>query len=192
MNSKKLDQFSVTMHATGGVCTVAIVAVMYITIYRSLDAEKRETADSIAVKQQFLSTAESITASHEELQQQLSDEEARLISLLERIPPTPQESEFLAQLAKLAHRSGLSIQKFSRGTATDERTHSGMEVRLSAQASHEAICRFLAGLADLRRLCHVRQLSVMAPTESGSDYPIESTLRIFFAPLRQATADEVL
>lgn len=183
----KLRQFGLALHGVGLLVTLGIVASLYAIGSVSFDARSRETATTIAAKRQFLDSAGPITKSYEELKQQLQNEETRLSELFERIPQHPQESDFLAQLAKLARQSNVTIRQFSRGEATKEATYSGMEVQLTAQASHASVCRFLSGLADLRRLCHVRKLSISSGGEDQADYPVDMTLRIFFAPVRETT-----
>jgi len=188
-SSEKLQRFGMVLHAGSALITLAIVLVMFGVLYLRLDTGNRKTAGLVLDKQQFLESARSISSTHDQLEQQLRDEEARLKKMIERIPATPQESGFLGELAKLARESGVSIQQFSRGVATEKQTHSEMQVQLSANASHASICRFLSGLAGLRRLCHVRDVSISKATKADQGYPIEITLRIFFAPLRQARID---
>ena len=183
---EKLQQFGMLLHTAGAVAALAVAGSMYWLIFLSLQEKTAETKQDVAAKRRFLESAQTITSTHSELKKQLRDEESRLADALERIPPTPQESDFLAQLARLARDCSVSIRQFNRGGSTEEQTHSGMEVQLSADASYASICRFLAGLARLRRLCHVRELHISADQGPSDSYPVEMTLRIFYAPLREA------
>ena len=100
----KLAQFGLVLHAVGGLAAFGICAGMYTFLYCTLDEDIRALRDQTNAKEQFLVSAQSVTSAQGDLQQRLADEERRLADVLKRIPRTPQESEFLAELAKLARR----------------------------------------------------------------------------------------
>lgn len=186
--SSGMKKYDAALHAVGALTTIALVALFYVGLFVPLTRAIDDARNQVETKRQFLASADSVRKSHESLRKQVDAEESRLQDAIEKIPQTPQESNFLAQLSQLSRTCGVSIRQFSRGELSDEQTHSGMEIKLAAQATYPAICRFLAGLAELQRLCHIRRLAISSPTSDQAEYPVEMTLRIFYASLRQAAS----
>ena len=157
MNSTtKLRQLGRSLHAVGLFSTLGVVVLLYLFLLTPMREETAALAGQAHEKMECLRQAQAFVSTHKNLRQQLDREETHLDQLLARIPSTPQESVFLGQLARLASESAVSIHQFNRDSTTHEKTHSKMDVKLSAHASYASICRFLAGLAELRRLCVVR------------------------------------
>ncbi|MCH2117127.1 MAG: type 4a pilus biogenesis protein PilO [Pirellulales bacterium] len=193
MNSlSNLPRLGWSLHATGLCSTLGVAALLYLFLLTPMQKETASLAAQANEKLECLRQAEAFVSTHDNLQQQLDREEIHLDQLLARIPSVPQESVFLGQLARLARESDVSIHQFSRDSTTHEETHSKMDVKLSAHASYQSICRFLAGLTELRRLCVVRDLKISQSVGNSEGYPVEITLRIFFAPLRETVTNHMI
>ncbi|MEZ6052687.1 MAG: type 4a pilus biogenesis protein PilO [Planctomycetaceae bacterium] len=189
--SQQLKSLGWGLHAAGASVAVALLLGIHGLVLSALRAENTRLEQQITVHSDYNDTASMISARHETLRAALTDRQNRLEELLTRIPESPRESEFLAQLTQLARQSGMTISQYTPGKAQQEKTHADLEVSLQADASYESICRFLYGLADLPRLCHVTSLSLAAPAPEQTIYPVEMTLRIFYTPFDRNQNEEV-
>lgn len=176
------QQLGWALHAAGFVLTILMLLGVHVYVFGSLRRESSRLDSQISTAADYYDQESMITARHTTLQSTLIDRQNRLEDLLTRIPESPRESEFLAQLTQLARSSGMTISRYTPGQSREETTHADLEVSLSARASYESICRFFDGLADLQRLCHVTRLKIVAPEPGQLTYPVDMTLRIFFTP----------
>ena len=186
---KRLTPLGWLLHACGLLLAAAIFAIALIA-YRSLDRDCDRLARQVSATSRFLNTGDEIHFDHRNLNQRLSEMEGRLTDLMTRIPAARNESDFLAQLAELAHQCKLKIQNYRPGVVFEKEKYSEMAIRLSAEGSYQSCCRFLAGLESLPRLCRITHLNISA-SDNAEIYPIELTLRIYFAPLQQTTTQEL-
>ena len=178
--ASKLKRLGLLLHAGGLLITLGAVAGSGFGAYRLLSREWSEINRRSTEAQAYLATASKIREHHAEELRRLRQEEVRLESLLARIPTTPQESEFLAELTRLARDAQLKISDFKPAEMKGSDSHAAVEIALRTEASYEGLCRFLDGLSSLPRLCHVKRLSLKAPDASQSTYPVDMTLQIFF------------
>jgi Tfp pilus assembly protein PilO len=178
--ANKLSRLGLLLHAGGLLVTLGSVAGAGFGAYRLLSREWSEINRRSTDAQTYLSTAPTIRDHHADAVKRLRQEEVRLESLLARIPTTPQESEFLAELTRLARDARLKISDFKPAEMKGSDSHAAVEIALRTEASYEGLCRFLDGLSSLPRLCHVKRLSLKAPDASQSTYPVDMTLQIFF------------
>ena len=186
---KRLASLGWWLHAGGLLLTAAIFAIALIA-YQSFDRDRDRLDRQISAMSRFLNTGDEIHFDHRDLNQRLSVMEGRLTDLMTRIPAARNESDFLAQLTELAHQYKLKIQNYRPGVVFEKEKYSEMEIKLSAEGSYQSCCRFLAGLESLPRLCRITHLNISAP-DDAEIYPIEMTLRIYFAPLQQTTSQEL-
>ena len=183
---KRLAPLGWSLQVGGLLLTVAIFATALFA-YQSLDRDCGRLARQVAATSRFFNTGDEIHSDHRDLNQRLSVMEGQLTDLMARIPAARNESDFLAQLAELAHQYELKIRNYRPGVVFEKEKHSEMEIRLSAEDSYQSCCRFLAGLESLSRLCRITHLNISVP-DDAEIYPIEMTLRIYFAPLQQTTS----
>lgn len=116
----------------------------------------------------------------EKLRTERSDFEVRLKTLLDGIPESAHDSQFLGQVATLARDSELLLEQFRPGKVEKVDEYQQLEIELSASGTHAAICRFLHGLEGLPRMCRVPELHIEANTEEEV-FPITLKVLIFFA-----------
>lgn len=179
-STTRLARLGLSFHAIGLLVTVGTVAGAGFGASALLSREWTDIRQRTEVARAFLATAPEIRNHHAEAVKRKRQEEARLESLLARIPTTPQESEFLAELTRLARESKLKISDFKPSEVKGSDSHAAVEIALRTEASYEGLCRFLDGLSSLPRLCHVKKLSLKAPDPSQATYPVDMTLQIFF------------
>ena len=167
-----------------GLLALAIVAgAVYFFGYRPLakaDDDAQARAQAIA---SFLQLRESILADHASASKQLRDCESRRDDLLARIPDAPKAASFLAQISELSNDAGVRIRQFTPGVSRHVGNYVSLEVNVSAEASYDALCRFLDGLTRLPRLSEVTGLSLSDVDSTAEVYPLTLRLRIYYAPL---------
>lgn len=181
----RLSRFGQGLHAAGLAVSVALFSAVYVPAVGALHSEQTRISDKIDAAARLAGSADTLHDEHRDLVQRQAETQARTAQLLGRIPDSPQESEFLAHIARLARTASLSIRSFRPiATQTHER-YSEIEVQLSAAGTWPGLCRFLAGLETLPRLCRVTRLSIASEKSVGGIYPAEFTFAIYFAPGRQ-------
>lgn len=186
--ANKLRRLKWLLHAAGLFLTLGTVAGSGLGVFQLLSREWSDIRRRSSAAESYLATANSIREHHAEAVKQLRQEELRLELLLARIPTTPQESEFLAELTRLARDARLKISDFKPAETQSADSHAAVEIALKTEASYESLCRFLDGLSSLPRLCHVKRLSLRAPDASQSTYPVDMTLQIFFLSTNEKRA----
>ena len=189
-SSSSLRGISLGLHACGLGAAAAIVYATWALVIAPLQNQHAVMSARIAEESRVQARGSAIRTRHREVDRQLADFEATFARVISRIPETPRESEFLAQITHLARTCQLKIQRYHPREPVNEGTHTALEVQLEATADYAGICRFLDGLRTLARLCRVTRLRVHAVGPEGTDLPIEMTLRIYFAPLAKPAVPE--
>ena len=189
-DSTSLKGANLGLHAAGISIAAAIAYVTCSFVVWPMQGQHQALAAQVADGNQLLGRSAAIRARHVEVKQQLTNFEATFAHVISRIPETPRESEFLAQITELARSCQLRIQRYHPREPVNEGTHTALEVQLDATADYAGICRFLDGLRTTARLCRVTKLHVHAVDAGGKELPIEMTLRIYFAPLTKPAAME--
>jgi Tfp pilus assembly protein PilO len=181
----RLSRLGHGLHVAGLGIAAALFAAVYIPAIGALDSEQARIATEIDVASRLATSAEALREEHRTLQEQQAASLTRMSQLLGRIPDAPQESEFLAHIARLAREAPLSIGSFRPiATRTYDR-YSEVEVELSVAGRWDGLCQFLAGLETLPRLCRVSRLSIASESSVDGMYPADFTFVIYFAPARQ-------
>ncbi len=172
----------------GVVCTLAYVTWTFAI--QPLRQQHTTLATRIQTERRLQSQSADILARHREIEGQVADFEGSFAHAISRLPETPRESEFLAQVTHLARTCGLKIQRYHPREPVNEGTHTALEVQLDAAADYAGICQFLDGLRTLARLCRVTRLRVHTGDSKTNELPIEMTLRIYYAPLTKPDGPE--
>ncbi len=188
--SASLRHINLGLHTAGLSVAVAIAYATFAFVVAPMQGQHQTMSDQIAEGRRLLAQGEKIHGRHVEVSEQLTNFEATFARVISRIPETPRESEFLAQITELARACQLRIQRYHPREPVNEGTHTALEVQLDATADYSGICRFLDGLRTTARLCRVTRLRVHAVGTEGTELPIEMTLRIYFAPLTKPAAVE--
>lgn len=150
--------------------------------------ELRTPLGSLKACAETLAMADDIDIEQQKMFCNLIHTEKQLVAAQARIPETAQESEFLAQVSRLAKDTGLTIQEFRPGGITERKTHRELDVALSALGGYRSLCEFLAGLEKLPRLCRVTSLTVNRDTTPTAEhYPVRMNVVVYFQPLTSET-----
>lgn len=178
------------LHACGFGAAVAIAYATWTLAIQPLQNQHADLAARIHAQRQLHSQRDDILARHREIEEQVADFEGSFAHAISRLPETPRESEFLAQITQLARACQLKIQRYHPREPVNEGTHTALEVQLDASANYAGVCQFLDGLRSLARLCRVTRLRVHTADEKAGILPIEMTLRIYYAPLTKPDGTE--
>jgi hypothetical protein len=162
----KLHRLGLLLHGGGLLITLGAVLGAGLSAYGLLSREWSEIHRRTHEARAYLTTAPTIREHH--------------AVAVKQMPTTPQESEFLAELTRLARESKLKITDFKPSEVAGGEAHAAVEIALRTEATYEGLCRFLDGLSSLPRLCHVKRLSLKAPDAAQTTYPVDMTLQIFF------------
>ena len=202
----RLSSWNRRLHGAG--CCVALVmtAAVYLTICRPLDQQASVLRRQIEGAEATIGEMERTRAQRDALQKRAQAVHDEIRMVLEQIPDSERESDFLAQLTDLADRVGLSILDFRPGATVERRDFSERIVDVAAEGNYASICRFLNELDGLPRLCSVVRMEVRGgggestgggaslvslakggqSNGTGPMYPVAMKLRIYFGPKRQA------
>jgi type IV pilus assembly protein PilO len=167
------------VHASGVLVAGGILALLLGGVSLPLSAQRRSVQHEIEATERFLATQEAVRSEHERLRSRFTELDARKESILARIPAEANESEFLAQLTRLAEESGLLVQEYRPGTITPHEGYSEMEILVNARADYESVCYFLDGLTRLPRYCQLTDFEMDAASPEKK-FPITMKLRIYF------------
>ena len=185
-NPERERRLGIALHAMGAVVVIGAATAIGVWGYEPLQREQTKTRQLLNATNEFIATEESITTEARLVEQQLVETRREFEVALELVPETPEEAEFLALLSTLASTSRLNIREFRPGNVTRFGTHSELEIRVSAEGGYPSLCRFLAGLESLPRLCNVRALNVSGTGgRVEGQYPIDLTVVVFFATRQQ-------
>jgi Tfp pilus assembly protein PilO len=173
---------SLALHVAGGLVLAAIVGCCYAFIIGPLRAEDRNLRHLAATYQTQLGQQPELLRQYERAKERFEIRKDRLQELMARIPDNPEESEFLAQLTRLAIVSELAIGEYHPGTISKAQGCSSIQVKIVGQASYAGICRFLHGLAGIPRFCEVTDVQIGAVQTSDELHPVDIAFTIYFAP----------
>ena len=183
MNLQWVGRF---FHLLGLAATLGTVAVAVEWVYLPMEAQSAKLTAECHDESAFLRTAEQIGQRNSRLKQELSDLESQLARLNEKIPDTPQEADFLAQLAAAADKTHIELLDYRPAGVSHKQRHSELVIQVSANGTYAGLCQFLDHIEKLPRLCHVTALNVDAEKTVAKTYSFKMTLRVFFAPGRRS------
>ena len=187
-NQEREKRLGQSLHVIGALIVVGVATAIGVWGYQPLKAKHTRTGKLLTATQEFVATGDSIESEARLVTQRLKETQTRYEEALRRVPGDTHESEFLSQLSTLAADTQLVIREFRPGSVTHRKTYNEVEIRLSAEGSYSHLCRFLAGLEGLPRLCNVRSLNVSGTGSSVEGrYPIDLTVVVFFAPVEEET-----
>jgi Tfp pilus assembly protein PilO len=167
-------------NAIGTLAVLAIVVAAYHAhgwLGRERELVEARRRDDMAL----LARAEQVRADRETAAHQLATLHERLADLKSRLPSSPKEHEFLAQLSALAERSGVRLKNFRPGQATNAGSVNTCEVQLSLAGPFASICKLFDGLADVPRFLGVARVTLAGPSSAGDACIADVTISLCFA-----------
>ncbi len=179
VNDRKLMLLGWMFHL-GGLLTIVLGACGYQFVITGLITHQQSAnAAEIARIESLLNTDRNVGREFAALQQSLERLEASAEAARQRIPETPEESEFLAQISAAAREKGLSIENFTRLAVSDLGTHSQLQIRLTGEGDYASICGFFEKMAGFSRVATVSNMRMSIPANSEI-YPLDMTLTLYF------------
>ena len=189
--TEKRETFGWLLHAAGLAVTCALLGVAVIAFERPLANEARRLREDTAAARDSLEQLPGAEARLTELQTALAARRETQAELVSRVPVDPAEAEYLSQVTELARSSSVAIDQYHPGLPVEHEDYGSLEVVVHLHAPYENVCRFLAGIETLPRLCRARSLKITAPETEGEDYHVEVTLQIYFITDRTVAFSEV-
>lgn len=180
--------FKWTLNGLGMATTLVVVALAYAFIFRPMDQESKQLRSAVRADSDFLAGADKIRARNRELKGSLAETEGLIAGIKRRIPESPQQADFLAQLAEAAEESEVEIVDFRPATAIEQDKHYELTIRVSAIGKYAAICRFLDRLETLPRLCVIMGMEIDAHDLAAEVYPLDLTLQVFYSAAHPTVA----
>ncbi|MGE3409479.1 MAG: type 4a pilus biogenesis protein PilO [Pirellulales bacterium] len=165
------------MHAAC-LCVAALVAFAGWSAAALLGWRIAATQQEADDARSFLAGSQAVLQQNESLNQQCQALDQESSSLHAKIPSTSQEEDFLAQITALAADCQLELGEFRPGPPAERDGFSEFEVQINGRGSYDGVCRFLAGLQGLPRLCKLAQLGLSSADESGENCVIETRLLV--------------
>lgn len=178
-NDRQLMTLGWLVHL-GGLLTLVVGGAAYQLFISNLIAQRQTTnAEEIARLETLLENERDTGRELARIQAELGRLEASAEAARRRIPETPEEAEFLAQISAAANEKGLQIQDFTRGAVTVLPTHSQLQIRLTGEGDFSSICGFFDEMANFSRVATVSMMSLSVPANSEI-YPLDMTLTLYF------------
>lgn len=194
---KRIRQLNRNLNLLGGAGVCLLLGLIYACTLGPAMAESSRLSGLVAATEQFLTTTDEIARETRETQETSDRLESEMERILAGVPAASQESVFLGQISELVQGTSLKFEEFRPGKTTETGQYRQLEVQISGVGTYQDVCRFLAGLENLPRLCRVLRLQIETDAdretnselsetgdanETGGVYPVSMTLVIFFAP----------
>jgi Tfp pilus assembly protein PilO len=174
-----------------GLCAMLVLGIgPYVAAGLPMSAQNAALKRQIEKTTRMLELESHVSERHDKLSREAADHEERRREVLERIPETADEAQFLGQLTELAVRCQLKTGDYRPGPPEKKRAYSQMDIALAAEGSYEQLCRFLSGLETLPRFCRLAGLTVDRTEGDLPSLRIAFTLRIFFNSTPDRPANE--
>lgn len=176
---RRLRMLGWWLHGLGAVVSVALVWLGAVLVFGPLG---ERTAACIAEKDELdavIGRKAAIRAEHARLARELAEAQRQEALLQTRIPDSPHETDFLAQVTRLGEEVGLEIVDYRPGAPVSGTSYSTVQVDLMCRGGHEEVCRFLAKLAALPRQSTVSRLQVDADGTS-TKLSVKISLILYF------------
>ena len=178
---RNVRSFNRAVNSVAALVTGACMILCVFYLLQPLNAETQTLRQQEAQVNSFFEKRFEVAETAEQLREQRTGYERRLETLLAGVPNSPQDSQFLGQIGKLARDSQFVLQQFRPGAIEKLGEYQQLTIEVTAQGTYTSICKFFAGLPSLPRLCRVTALNIHADAESGV-FPVSLTLVIFYAP----------
>lgn len=168
------------MHAIGVLCVATIAFAAYHThgrLARERDSLEARRRDDLSL----LARAEQVRIDHEAAVDRIRMLGDTLTDLKNRIPSSPREADFLAQVSVLAGQSGVRLKNFRPGQVTTTASVNTCDIQLSLMGSFANICKLLDGLHRIPRFLSVARLTLAGPPSAGDMCLADVTVSLCFA-----------
>jgi Tfp pilus assembly protein PilO len=168
------------LHALGAVATAAAASALAALLYFPLRAHESDLDSKLNGAWNLLQSADALAEQHAAAKQSLAKAEDRIRTIREQIPELAEEAKFLAQLSQLAEDSGFEVLDYRPGSSEAHDFCRQIRVHVRGRGEYESLCRFLAGLDRLPRLCRTAGFAIDSTRANADGYDVEMSLTIFY------------
>ena len=177
---KKLTLLVWSTHAIGAIGVLALLFAAYYA-HGWLGRERESQEARRCADLSLLARKEQVRADREAAAARLQLVGDTLNDLKSRIPSSPKEAEFLAQISTLAEKSGVKLKNFRPGQVAAAGAVSTCEVQLSLVGPFASICKLLDGTRDVPRFLSVSRMNLNGPQAGGDACVADVTISLCFA-----------
>lgn len=156
-----------------------------------LQNQLRQIAEYTAEREWMLEQEGELRATSVALHERLTSVKAVLDTLQAKLPPIPEESQFLHELSQLAAESGVSLSEFRPGGVTKRPNCKEIDLRMRGTGEYASVCRWLDSLDDVPRFVRIANITFSGPSTPGGDCIVDVELDLLFgleAPPQLAAA----
>ena len=170
-------------HLVGLGCLVCVLSGFYFGVFKSIQAGRDSAGMRVEIFKAKLTEASSIRTRYTASQGELERLQESVSEVKQKVPDSPNEGEFLANVSKLASQHEIQIEDFRRLDSQLETDTPHITIFIEGQGSHQGICNFLESIHHLPRIALLTQLTI-DPTIDNELYPIQLKYNLYFAPPR--------
>ena len=171
-------------HFVGFSCVACVVLSYYFGAQHTLTTLKTQTTSRIEIIQDKLAESTSIRVSHAKSLQELQRLREKIKVVNEKVPVSPKDGEFLADISRLARMHGVRIDDFRQDSPKDQDEVASITVSVNGVSNYQGLCEFLHAVNDLPRIALLTHLKLEA-TPTQEDYPLEVRYALYYTPSSQ-------
>jgi len=171
--------FGWAMHAVGAALLLTTGIAYYLIFHTHCVESTIADTQRAEQLQQLLKAKEKSQDEIFALEHRATELERRVAAVRDRIPEKSEETKFLKYLMREANDQGIKILDFQRGTTTEMKTHSQIELKIHCEGRYEHVCSFIDRIHDAPRYVTIREMSIKS-TASSDIYPVNLTLVLPF------------
>jgi Tfp pilus assembly protein PilO len=164
---------------TAALCFLAWLGNSY------LQSRLKDIARCTAERESMLERKEALQTSSRQLKEKLGSVKAVLATLQAKLPPIPEESQFLQELSKRASAAEVSLSEFRPGGITKRPDCKEIELRLRATGQYPAVCRWLNSLGEVPRFVRISNITFAGPPTPGGSCIVDIQLNLLFGLIAQ-------
>ncbi|WP_197525114.1 type 4a pilus biogenesis protein PilO [Botrimarina hoheduenensis] len=166
---------------------LGVLALIYLTASQPLITWRASLANQTRNLRLSLQEAPGVRSRHSVLKSQLDGLLTRVEDVTKRMPNEPRDDEFLADLSRIAREKGVQLEDFRRGTVSQDKTHSSLNVMVTARANHAGLCGLIDAVQRLPRLAELNEMQITGAAQ-GETYPVLLQYTLYYAAVTNDTA----
>ena len=175
------NRYQQRSHLTAGCLCAVFAGLQYFASTGRPEIARVEREAILSEQKQLSVQSEALRERLAALKLQEGDLQTQMQSVRRRIPYSSGEHAFLEQVAGDAEACGVEIQELRPGeTALTDQLHR-TQLRITAACAYSGLCRFLAQLRGMERLCSVEECRITVRERGQDRLSVELTLAVFSA-----------
>ena len=169
------------LHGIGLLLSAAII-VAGVQGHAMVKSRTSNVSQRLDETRQLFSRAASVQDEQRRLAAEASSAQERYELLVKRFPTVAQESQFLHELSQAAAELQLEMRDFRPLRTAKEEQVSVLELQTHLVGSYEKLCRFLAHLPRLNRVCRISGFTYSGPADPHGSCGLDVQFQLLFAP----------